>query len=119
MVTKILAVTGFAILLLHFFCPEVIAAGGGVALPSGGDVDAASKLEVAGTLLRLIDTALFKWGARVFAGICILSAGWSLKEQRFGIAIVCIVGALIFGTTTTWVRNIFSIGGGDSIFGTN
>jgi len=78
--------------------------------------DASDKLEAAGTLLRLLDTALFKWGARLFAGICIMSAAWSLKEQRFGIAIICIVGALIFGTAPTWVKNIFSIGAGDSIF---
>ena len=78
--------------------------------------DASDKLEAAGTLLRLIDTALFKWGARIFAGICVMSAAWSLKEQRFGIAIICIVGALIFGTAPKWVKNIFAIGSGDSIF---
>ena len=42
--------------------------------------DASDKLEAAGTLLRLLDTALFKWGARIFAGICIMSAAWSLKR---------------------------------------
>ena len=78
--------------------------------------DASDKLEAAGTLLRLLDTALFKWGARIFAGICIMSSAWSLKEQRFGMAIICIVGALMFGTAPTWVKNIFSIGAGDSIF---
>ena len=78
--------------------------------------DASDKLEAAGTLLRLLDTALFKWGARIFAGLCVMSAAWSLKEQRFGIAIICLVGALIFGTATTWVKNIFAIGSGDSIF---
>ena len=78
--------------------------------------DASDKLEAAGTLLRILDTALFKWGARIFAGICVMSAAWSLKEQRFGIAIICIVGALIFGTAPTWVRNIFAISSGDSIY---
>jgi len=78
--------------------------------------DATDKLEAAGTLLRLIDTGLFKWGARVFAGLCIMSAAWSLKEQRFGMAIISIIGAIIFGTAPTWVRNIFAIGGSDSVF---
>ncbi len=78
--------------------------------------DASDKLEAAGTLLRLLDTALFKWGARVFAGLCVMSSAWSLKEQRFGIAIICIVGALVFGTAPTWVKNIFSIGSSESIF---
>ena len=80
-------------------------------------VDASEKLEAAGTVLRLLDTALFKWGARIFAGICVMSSAWSLKEQRFGIAIICIVGAIIFGTATHWVKNIFEISGSDSVFG--
>ena len=78
--------------------------------------DASDKLEAAGTLLRLVDTGLFKWGARIFAGICIMSAGWALKEQRFGIAIICVIGAIIFGTAPTWVKNIFEIGGNQGIF---
>lgn len=79
--------------------------------------DESSKLEAAGTLLRLIDTGLFKWGARIFAGVCIMSSAWALKEQRFGIAIICIVGAIIFGTAPTWVKNIFEIGGAEGVFG--
>ncbi len=94
------------------FGPDVFAAG--ARLPG---TDVSDKLEAAGTLLRIIDTGLFKWGARIFAGICIMSSAWALKEQRFGIAIICIVGAIIFGTAPTWVRNIFEIGGGDSVFG--
>ena len=79
--------------------------------------DVSDKLEAAGTILHIIDTGLFKWGARIFAGICVMSSAWSLKEQRFGIAIISIVGAIIFGTAPMWVKNIFSIGGGDSVFG--
>ena len=107
----ILVTLGLMAISLWFISPEVFAQ---AQLPGS---DASDKLEAAGTLLRLLDTALFKWGARIFAGICIMSAAWSLKEQRFGVAIICIVGALIFGTAPTWVKNIFSIGTGDSIFG--
>ncbi len=78
--------------------------------------DASSKLEAAGTLLKLIDTGLFKWGARIFAGICILSAGWALKEQRFGTAIICVVGALTIGTAPKWVKNIFDVGDNQGLF---
>lgn len=99
------------IALLCVFGPEVFA---DTRLPGA---DASDKLEAAGTLLRLIDTGLFQWGARIFAGICIMSAAWALKEQRFGIAIICVVGAVIFGTAPTWVKNIFSIGGSNSVFG--
>lgn len=106
----ILATAG-AVALILLFGPEAYSQ---ARLPG---TDASDKLEAAGTLLRLIDTGLFKWGARIFAGICIMSAAWALKEQRFGIAIICIVGAIIFGTAPTWVKNIFDIGGGDSVFG--
>ncbi len=103
-----LAIIGFALGL--YWASSAFGAG---SIPGS---DASDKLEAAGTLLRILDTALFKWGARIFAGICIMSSAWSLKEQRFGIAIICIVGALIFGTAPTWVRNIFSIGTNASVF---
>lgn len=100
-----------AVIILFLLGPDVFAQ---TRLPGS---DASDKLEAAGTLLRLVDTGLFSWGARIFAGICIMSSAWALKEQRFGIAIICIVGAIIFGTAPTWVKNIFSIGGGSSVFG--
>ena len=78
--------------------------------------DASDKLEAAGTMLKILDTALFKWGARIFAGVCIMSSAWALKEQRFGIAIICVIGAIIFGTAPKWVKNIFDIGDNQSIF---
>lgn len=78
--------------------------------------DASDKLEAAGTLLRIVDSVLFSWGARIFAGLCVMSAGWNLKEQRFGIAVLCVVAAIVLGTAPTWVKNIFDIGGGGGIF---
>ena len=99
------------LLLLALVAPEVLCQ---TRLPG---TDASDKLEAAGTLLRLLDTALFKWGARIFSGICVLSAAWSIKEQRFGVAVVCIIGAIIFGTAPKWVANIFEIGASDTIFG--
>ena len=45
------------------------------------------------------------------AGICILSAGWALKEQKFSVAVVCLLGAMLFGTAVKWVKNVFSMGG--------
>jgi hypothetical protein len=86
---------------------------GGIKIPG---TDASDKLEAAGTLLRIVDSMLFSWGARIFAGLCVMSAGWNLKEQRFGIAVLCVVAALVLGTAPTWVRNIFDIGGGGGLF---
>ena len=101
----------FLILLLLLTMVSVAYAG-----PRIPGVDAADQLEAAGTVLRIVDTALFQWGARLFSGISILSAGYNLKEQRFGVAIICIIAAIILGTAPVWVENIFSIGGGDGIF---
>ena len=78
-------------------------------LPGSDEMD---KLTAAGSLLRLVDSFLFKFGSRLMAGLCILGAGWNLKEQRFAIAIMCVFGAIIIGTAPMWVKNIFDIGGG-------
>ena len=78
-------------------------------LPGADEMD---KLTAAGSLLRLVDTILFKFGTRLMAGLCILSAGWNLKEQRFGIAMICVLAAVVIGTAPMWVKNIFDIGGG-------
>lgn len=109
----------FALVTLLFVATCLYLAFGEIAYAGSTKIpgtDASDQLEAAGTLLRIIDTGLFKWGARIFAGICIMSSGWALKEQRFGIAIICVVGAIIFGTAPTWVKNIFDIGGGNGVF---
>ena len=99
------------IIFLLLFGPEVFAQ---TRLPG---TDASDKLQMAGTLLQLIDRGVFSWAARVFSGLCIFSSAWALKEQRFGIAVICIIGAVMFGTAPTWVKNVFAIGGSDSVFG--
>ncbi len=109
---SVLITFGLALVVLSLFGSDVFA---GSHLPGE---DASDKLEAAGTLLRLLDTGLFKWGARIFAGLCIMAAAWSLKEQRFGVCVICIVAAIIFGTAPTWVKNIFNMGGTDSVFST-
>jgi len=93
-----------------FFGSDILA---GARLPG---TDESSKLKAAGTLLRLLDTAIFTWGARLMAGVCILSAGLSFKEQNYPVAVVCVMGAIVIGTAPHWVANIFEIGGG-SVFG--
>ena len=86
---------------------------GSVRLP-GEDISA--QMEGAGTLLKFLDTAIFGWVARLLCGLCVGGAAWSLKEARFGSAVIAIVSALLFGTAPTWVKNIFSISGANSVF---
>lgn len=81
-------------------------------IPRLPGTDQMDKLAAAGSLLRLIDSFLFKFGARLMAGLAVLGAGWNLKEQRFGIAVVCIIAAIVIGTAPMWVKNIFDMGGG-------
>ena len=108
-----IAITLLAIVLVAIVIASPQALAAGVHLP--GD-DASDKLEAAGTLLKLIDTGIFKWGAKVFAGILVMSGGWALKEQRFGIAAICVAGAVVIGTTPKWVKNIFEVGDNQSLF---
>ncbi len=74
------------------------------------------QLEAAGTLLRLVDSWVFTFGARLLAGLAVLSAGWNLKEQRFAMAIICVFAAIMIGTVPMWVKNIFEMGNHGNIF---
>ncbi|MBC85749.1 MAG: hypothetical protein CL677_01110 [Bdellovibrionaceae bacterium] len=98
--------------VLLFFSVDVLAA----KLPGQNQHD---KLHAAGTVLRFIDIGVFVWGARIFAGLAIMSAGWALKEQKFGVAVISVIAALIIGTAPKWVSNIFEIGGGKGLFSQN
>ena len=83
----------------------------------GGSASGISKLTAAGTLLRIVDSFLFSFGARIMAGLSILAAGWNLKEQRFAMAIICILAAIVMGTVPMWIKNIFEMdGAGGTIF---
>lgn len=97
-----------ALIAICCFGPDAFAA----SIPRLPGSDQSDKLQAAGTLLRLIDSALFSWGARIFAGLLILNAGVSLKNQAFGLAFISIIGAIMVGTAPMWVKNIFDMGGG-------
>lgn len=90
------------------FGPDAFAA----SIPRLPGTDQSDKLQAAGTLLRIIDSVLFSWGARIFAGLLILNAGVCLKNQAFGLAFISIIGAIMVGTAPMWVKNIFDMGGG-------
>lgn len=98
------------LILVLVFCisPDAFAA----SIPRLPGTDQSDKLQAAGSLLRIIDSVLFSWGARIFAGLLILNAGISLKNQAFGLAFISIIGAIIIGTAPMWVKNIFDMGGG-------
>ncbi len=102
----------FCVLLAVFF-PYAVAFAGGLTVP--GDTNATDKLTAAGTLLHIVDSFLFVFGARIMAGLAVLGAGWNLKEQRFAMAIICVLAAIVIGTVLMWIANIFAMGGG-SIF---
>ncbi len=78
--------------------------------------DQSGQLEAAGTLLRIVDTSIFVWGARLFAGLCVIGGAWNLKQQNFGMAVICVIAAIVIGLAPKFVQNIFNIGGGNSIF---
>ena len=84
-------------------------------LPGQGSI---ADFTAAQTLLHIVDSVLFNYGAKLAAGLCILAAGWNLKEQRFNMAVICVIAAIIIGTTPMWIKNIFEMqsSGGGSIF---
>lgn len=100
------------IILLFFIAMCFLSADTFAAMPRLPGTDQSDKLQAAGSLLRLIDVAVFSWGARIFAGLLVVNAGVCLKNQAFGLAIICIIGAILIGTAPIWVKNIFDMGGG-------
>ena len=103
----ILVIIAISSCLMHLCTPFIYA--NIPRLPGSNEID---KLTAAGSLLKLVDSILFTFGSRIMAGICVLAAGWNLKEQRFAIAILCVLAAIVIGTAPMWVKNIFDIGGG-------
>ena len=57
--------------------------------------DAADKSLKLRNSSAIVDTALFNRALDCFRGISILSAGYSLKEQRFGVAIIYVILLII------------------------
>ncbi|PIP90400.1 MAG: hypothetical protein COW79_07695 [Bdellovibrionales bacterium CG22_combo_CG10-13_8_21_14_all_38_13] len=100
------------VVLLFFIAVCFLSSDAFAAMPRLPGTDQSDKLQAAGSLLRIIDVALFSWGARIFAGLLILNAGICLKNQAFGLAIISIIGAILIGTGPIWVKNIFDMGGG-------
>lgn len=89
-----------------------------IALAANQLPDSIADITAASTLLNLVDSLFFKFGARIMAGLTILAAGWNLKEQRFAMALICIFGAIILGTAPMWVKNIMDMdAGGGSVIG--
>ena len=103
---------GLFLILLGLTALLLLPEAHGAKLPGS---DESSKLEAAGTLLRILDTALFVWGSRLMAGAAILGGAWNLKEQRYGMAFVSVISGVLIATAPKWVKNLFDIGGG-SIF---
>ena len=78
--------------------------------------DVSDKMEAAGSLLKLTDTLLFNWVTKILSGVCLLTGALALKDQRFPIFIMCVLAALLLGTISLWIKNIWSVGGGSTLF---
>ena len=80
--------------------------------------DESQKLEGLGTLLKITDTVVFSWGTKLLSGVCVVAAGWSFKEQRIPIAVLCIIASIVLALAGRLVKNAFDVGGGGTIFTT-
>lgn len=100
------------------FISVALAALGGIVFFGGevmaqqsiGGTDASDKLEMAATTLRTVDSVLFKWIAPLLAGVFVIVTGVWIKEQRYSLAAMSLIAALLLGTAGQWVSNIFAIG---------
>jgi hypothetical protein len=103
----------FMCFLIAFFSLLQVCDAYGARIP-GEDVS--DKMEAAGSLLKLTDTLLFNWVTKILSGVCLLTGSLALKDQRFPIFIMCVLAALLLGTISLWVKNIWSVGGGSTLF---
>lgn len=69
--------------------------------------DKSQELKAASTLMQTLDSVLFKWVARLLAGVFVIIAFYMLKEQRMGVAVITLIAAIAMGSASSWIGDFF------------
>ena len=78
----------------------------------------ADHLETLGTLAKTLDEVIFIWGAKIAAAVVFLLGGWSIKENRLGMALLCLCAGFLILFAPKLANEIQTLGGGSSsVFG--
>ena len=77
----------------------------------------ADQLETLGTMAKTFDVVIFTWGAKIAAAIVFLLAGWAIKENRLGVALLCLCAGFLMLFAPKLATEIQSLAGITSLFG--
>ena len=77
----------------------------------------ANNLETLGTMVKTFDAIIFTWGAKIAAAVVFLLGGWAIKENRLGVALLCLCAGFLILFAPKLATEIQSISGMTSLFG--
>ena len=76
----------------------------------------AADLETIGTMAKTLDTVIFTWGAKIGAAVVFLLGGWSVRENRLGMALMCFSAGFLMLFAPKMAGEIQKMAGVTSIF---
>ncbi|MBI2601892.1 MAG: hypothetical protein HYW48_02450 [Deltaproteobacteria bacterium] len=98
------------IALCLFACPVLA----GVSIPGTSEAD---QLDTLGTMAKTLDVVIFIWGAKIAAAVVFLLGGWAIKENRLGVALLCLCAGFLILFAPKLATEIQSLSGIKSVFG--
>lgn len=85
-----------------------------ITIPGTNEAD---QLETLGTMAKTFDVVIFTWGAKLAAAVVFLLAGWAIKENRLGVALLCLCAGFLILFAPKLATEIQSLAGMTSLFG--
>lgn len=85
-----------------------------ITIPGTNEAD---QLETLGTMAKTFDVVIFTWGAKIAAAVVFLLAGWAIKENRLGMALLCLCAGFLILFAPKLATEIQAIAGMNSLFG--
>ena|SRR3990167_9131770 len=85
-----------------------------ITIPGHNEAD---QLETLGTMAKTLDVVIFTWGAKIAAAVVFLLGGWAIKENRLGMALMCLCAGFLMLFAPKLATEIQSLAGMNSLFG--
>jgi hypothetical protein len=85
-----------------------------ITIPGTNEAD---QLETLGTMAKTFDVIIFTWGAKIAAAVVFLLAGWAIKENRLGVALLCLCAGFLILFAPKLATEIQTLAGMTSLFG--
>lgn len=85
-----------------------------ISIPGTNESD---QLETLGTMVKTFDIIIFNWGAKIAAAVVFLLGGWAIKENRLGMALLCLCAGFLILFAPKLATEIQTMAGINSLFG--